>query len=166
VEWTMEQLEGWIGRKAIDPSGAKIGNIADVYVDDAIGEPEWLAVVTGLFGSKISFVPLEGAREQGEAIAVPRSKADVKGSPTIDVDGELSEDEERRLYQHYGIPQRSDVINQADAEAEYEVVQRRRKLQESGSVSIIDDSPEIARGRLRRRDQASVRAIDLRSDDV
>ncbi len=34
-----------------------------VYRDQATGEPEWLTVMTGLFGLKETFVPLPRARE-------------------------------------------------------------------------------------------------------
>jgi hypothetical protein len=147
MDWTMEQLERWIDLKAVDPSGTKIGTIADVYVDDASGEPEWLAVMTGLFGTRISFVPLAGASEEDGVVKVAHDKAVVKDSPNIEVDGELDESDEARLYGHYKL----DLPAQSA---------------ESGSVSIIDDSPEIARGRLRRRDEAAVRAMGLSDDDL
>src|SRR5215213_953308 len=52
------ELSGWIGRTAVDRDGDKVGKIADVYLDDDTGQPEWLAVTTGMFGTGVSFVPL------------------------------------------------------------------------------------------------------------
>ena len=40
---------------------------------------------------------------QGDAVTVSFEKSQVTGSPTVDADGELSQDEEARLYSHYGM---------------------------------------------------------------
>ncbi len=53
--------DGWIGRDAYDADGDKIGEITDIYYDDETGRPEWVAVKTGLFGTKHSFVPIHGS---------------------------------------------------------------------------------------------------------
>ncbi|MEU3063816.1 PRC and DUF2382 domain-containing protein [Streptomyces subrutilus] len=88
---------------AYDADGEKIGSIGQVYRDDATGRPEWVTVKTGLFGMKESFVPLSGARSDGEALHVPHSKDVVKDAPRVDAGQHLDADEERRLYQHYGL---------------------------------------------------------------
>ncbi|MEV7728926.1 PRC and DUF2382 domain-containing protein [Streptomyces sp. NPDC087917] len=88
---------------AYDADGEKIGSIGQVYRDDATGRPEWVTVKTGLFGMKESFVPLSGARSDGEALHVPHSKDVVKDAPRVDADQHLDADEEHRLYQHYGL---------------------------------------------------------------
>jgi uncharacterized protein (TIGR02271 family) len=99
---TIDQAQTWHGRDAIDADGDKLGTIDEIYVDRQTGEPEWMAVKTGMFGTKLSFVPLAEAREDGETIAVPYDKAKVKDAPRVDADGELSESEEAELYTHYG----------------------------------------------------------------
>lgn len=91
-----------IDRDAVDPDGDKIGNIFDVYLDDASGQPEWLAVSTGLFGSKVSFVPIAGAHFVDDDLQVAYSKDVVKDAPRAEPDGQLSPDEEDALYAHYG----------------------------------------------------------------
>lgn len=101
--FTIEQLERWIDRPAIDKNSHRLGTVADVYVDDATGDPEWLAVVTSLFGSRMSFVPLLGASDHGDKVQVAYEKSLVKDSPNIDADGQLTEEEEQRLYRHYGL---------------------------------------------------------------
>jgi hypothetical protein len=100
MAWTAEQLERWINCHAVDKDDHKIGTITDVYIDDATGMPEWLAVTTGWFGTRISFVPLAGANELGGSLQVAYTKAQVKDSPTVDDDGELSEADEASLYTH------------------------------------------------------------------
>src|SRR5437763_4306276 len=47
-----------IGGSAYGSDGDKIGSIGQVYLDNASGEPAWVTVKTGLFGSNESFVPL------------------------------------------------------------------------------------------------------------
>src|SRR4051812_44850046 len=91
------------GRTVIDNSGDKVGTVVDVYADDDTRQPEWLAVSTGLFGTKISFVPLEGAALQPEGnLLVAYDKSTIKDAPRMEADGHLAEDEEQALYSHYG----------------------------------------------------------------
>jgi uncharacterized protein (TIGR02271 family) len=99
---TFEDVTAWRGRNLVDRDGDKIGSVEEVYVDRQSGEPEWLAVKTGLFGSKLSFVPLAEADASGDEVRVPYEKAQVKDSPSIESDGELSPEEESQLYRHYG----------------------------------------------------------------
>ena len=91
------------GQEIRDRHGDKIGTIEEFYLDSQTGEPEWALVNTGLFGTKSSFVPLQEADEDGEALRVPYEKAQVKDSPSMDADGELSQQDEAALYSHYGL---------------------------------------------------------------
>ena len=99
---TMQDVETWRGRTLVDRDGDKIGKIEDIYLDRSSGEPEWVAVKTGLFGSNVSFVPIHGASPAGDDLQVSYEKDQVKDAPNVNPDGELSPEEERRLYQHYG----------------------------------------------------------------
>src|SRR4051794_37858925 len=99
---TLQDIETWRGRTLVDRDGDKIGKIEDIYLDRSSGEPEWVAVKTGLFGSNVSFVPIHGASPTGDDLQVSYEKDLVKDAPNVDPDGELSPEEERRLYQHYG----------------------------------------------------------------
>ena len=83
--------------------GDKIGSAGQVYLDDASGDPEWVSVRTGLFGTKESFVPLRNATVTGDRIEVPFGKDQVKGAPQVDADGDLSPAEEQELYTYYGL---------------------------------------------------------------
>jgi hypothetical protein len=97
-----EHFNGWIDRMLVDASGHKVGKIADIYTDDDTGQPEWLAVTTGLFGSNVSFVPVHGATSAGADVQVPFPKDQVKKAPNAGADGRLDPEEEARLYAHYG----------------------------------------------------------------
>ncbi len=97
------ELSRWVGRTAVDRDGDKVGKIADVYLDDDTGQPEWLAVTTGLFGTGVSFVPLSGATASGDDVVIGWDKATVKDAPHCEADGQLSPEEEQRLYEYYGV---------------------------------------------------------------
>ncbi len=101
--FTTEQIDRLLnqGANVLSEDGEKIGSIGQVFVDNVDGRPSWVTVRTGLFGMSESFVPLEGARTEGNDIVVPYSKDHVKDAPRIDADGPLEPAEEDRLYQHY-----------------------------------------------------------------
>jgi uncharacterized protein (TIGR02271 family) len=99
----IDDYRGWIGRKAVDRNGDKIGRIDDIYADDDTGQPEWLTVHTGMFGGHMTFVPLRGAQMQGDDLMVAYDKDQVKDAPRAEADGHLTEQEEDRLYEYYGM---------------------------------------------------------------
>src|SRR5215211_4375497 len=99
----MQELQAWRGHELFDAEGAKIGKIHEIYVDEDTGQPEWLAVSTGMFGTKVSFVPLAGATAQGDRLVSRWTKGQVKDAPNAEADGQLSQEEEARLYRHYGL---------------------------------------------------------------
>jgi uncharacterized protein (TIGR02271 family) len=98
-----DALSRVIGKDVYDESGEKIGSASEVYLDDETGQPEWVTVRTGLFGTKESFVPLRDADLTDDGVRVPVSKAQVKDAPRIDTDGHLSPQEEQELYRYYGL---------------------------------------------------------------
>jgi uncharacterized protein (TIGR02271 family) len=93
----------WIGLTAVDPDGEKVGKIHDIYADDETGEPEWLALTTGFFGTRVSFVPLAGASRTGNDVSVAYLKDVVKDAPHVEAEGHLTTEEEERLFAHYGV---------------------------------------------------------------
>lgn len=90
-----------IGRHAVDSDGDKLGTIEQVYINDTSGEPEWVTVKTGLFGTKESFAPLQGATDNGDALQLAVTKEVVKGAPNVDNDGHTDDDEQRALWDYY-----------------------------------------------------------------
>jgi len=92
-----------IGQDVYDQAGEKIGSASEVYLDDETGQPEWVTVKTGLFGTKESFVPIRDADLTNDGVRVSVSKERVKDAPKIDADGHLSPQEEQELYTYYGM---------------------------------------------------------------
>jgi uncharacterized protein (TIGR02271 family) len=105
----------WIGRDLVDREGAKIGTIDDLYLDEQTGAPEWLTVTTGLFGTRVSFVPLAEASLHGDEVRVPFDKGQVKDAPNAERDDHLSQDEEAQLYRHYGLDYTTPQTRTGDA---------------------------------------------------
>jgi uncharacterized protein (TIGR02271 family) len=100
---TIDDIKTWRGEQAHGRDGEKLGTIADIYLDRDTGEPEWAAIKTGLFGTKVSFAPLADATHSGDGVQLPYTKDQLKDAPTAEADGELSQDEEAALYRHYGL---------------------------------------------------------------
>ncbi|MGV9279606.1 DUF2382 domain-containing protein [Streptomyces sp. NPDC003730] len=102
---TREEIANVLDQPVYDGDGNKIGDAKHVFFDDMTGRPEWVSVKTGMFGSAESFVPIRDAALVQDHLEVPYGKDQVKGAPSVDVDagGHLSETEEHRLYDYYGI---------------------------------------------------------------
>ena len=133
-----EQHESWIGRTLHDASGHKVGKIEDIYTDDDTGQPEWIAITTGLFGSNVSFVPVAGASLTGDHVTVPFPKEQLKEALNAGADAKLSQEEEARLYGHYGL----------DYDEERVRLQRWVKAEGTQAVPMANDGARDAGGPL------------------
>lgn len=99
-----QNIASLIGGNVTDTDGHKIGTVGQIYVDPDTGRPNWATVATGLFGTSESFVPLRDAETTPDGdLQVPYSKDQVKDAPRVDSDAELSDAEEDRLYEYYGL---------------------------------------------------------------
>jgi uncharacterized protein (TIGR02271 family) len=102
VTQTNPRIADCIGQDLVGGDGERIGEIKDIYMDEDTSQPEWFAVATGMFGRRVSFVPIQGASLSDNGISVSFDKATVKDAPHAEPDGQLSQDEEAALYAHYG----------------------------------------------------------------
>jgi uncharacterized protein (TIGR02271 family) len=102
--FSSDEARALTGATAYDQAGHKVGTVADLYLDQATGQPQWLTIRTGLFGLRESFVPLALARARGQAeVQLATGKDIITAAPAIDPDGWLSAAEEQQLYRHYGL---------------------------------------------------------------
>ncbi|MDP8943177.1 MAG: PRC-barrel domain-containing protein [Actinomycetota bacterium] len=97
------EANDWRGRVLVDLGGERIGRVEDVYLDEETGRLEWATVSIGLFGRRLSFVPLAAAAPAGEAVQVQVSREVVNEAPAVAAGEDLAPDEEARLYRHYGL---------------------------------------------------------------
>jgi uncharacterized protein (TIGR02271 family) len=169
-----ETIARVIGKDVYDETGEKIGSAAEIYLDDESGQPEWVTVRTGLFGTKESFVPIRDADLTDDGVRVPVSKDQVKHAPKIDADGHLSPEEETELYRHYGLSAGSNggrttgtadpgMRQDADGDGVYDDVAGRAVGRDTSGPTTDDAmtrseeclevgtrSEEVARARLRK----------------
>jgi uncharacterized protein (TIGR02271 family) len=98
---TTNQLQNMQGRTAVDANGAKLGKIGHVYLDDQTGEPLWITVNTGMFGTKENFAPLYGSQDDGDNLRLAVTKDMVKDAPGVADDGHIEQRESDALYTYY-----------------------------------------------------------------
>jgi uncharacterized protein (TIGR02271 family) len=98
----IDQLSAMRGAPVYDADGDKIGEVEEIFYDQETGEPEWIGIGTGFFGTKRVLVPTAGASPTADGLTVGYSKDQVKDSPDIDSD-EISQETEQELYAYYGL---------------------------------------------------------------
>ncbi len=98
-----DQIDQVQGSTAYGSNGEKIGSVGQIYLDDQSGQPAWVTVNTGLFGTSESFVPLSEASYSGDRLTLPYDKDKIKGAPNVAEDGHISPEEEQTLYEYYGM---------------------------------------------------------------
>ena len=158
--------DGWIGRDAYDADREKVGEIADIYYDDASGRPEWVAVRTGLFGTKRSLVPIHGSQPHDEGdLRLAFGKDMIKDAPRVDAEGHLSPDEERELWAYYGYDY-TDMTPAKDygygkaygtGRADKDYDWRRDEEADTGAVTRSEEELKVAEGRTERTETGKVR---------
>ena len=155
--WTMEDVSASRGQPVYSQEGEKIGTVEEIFYDYETRNPEWLGIGTGFLGTKRAIVPLAGADKREDGLYVPYSKEQVQNSPDVDEE-EISEDTERALYEHYGVPYseaRSDTVlaEGAPATAEAELTAREGEgtvTRHEEELRVGKRQMEAGRARLRK----------------
>ncbi len=96
------ELSEAIGSAAYGPDGEKIGTVEHFFTDDRTGAPTWVAVSTGLFGTRHSVVPATDATFTEGSVRLPVTKEAVRTAPSVS-DQHLDPDAEALLRRHYGL---------------------------------------------------------------
>src|SRR5919107_323969 len=100
---TQNDVQRLLDLDVYESDGSKIGSTGQAYLDRQTGEPTWISVKTGLFGTKETLVPLEKATITDGRIVVPYGKDQVKNAPRIEPDADVSPAEEQELFRYYGL---------------------------------------------------------------
>ena len=95
-----EQASMWGGKLVVDRDGAPIGTVTQIYSDDATGLPEWATI---RLGEATVFLPLLDAHEADGQVRVRVKRDDVAKAPLVGPGRRITEQEEARLYRHYGM---------------------------------------------------------------
>jgi uncharacterized protein (TIGR02271 family) len=127
---TQTQWNNLIGTTAIDSDGGKLGKVGQVYLDEVTGEPAWVTVSTGMFGTKQSFAPLYNATTTDDQLVLAVPKDLVKDAPSIEDDGHLDESETTALYHHY-----ADYLDAGSVRNQDQLVDETRAGRDSETVA-------------------------------
>ena len=144
----------------MDSNGTKIGAAGQVYLDDQTGDPSWVTVKTGLFGTSESFVPLQGASLNGHDVSVGYTKDQVKDAPRIESDGNLSPEEEESLYRHYGLAGHTGQTGRNDRKGTFK--DDTTGVVETGTTGTLRNEPGYQAGdeRVDRKNEAGTVGYD------
>jgi hypothetical protein len=99
----LDNIREWEGKEVVDSDHKKIGRLEDVYFDSETDQPVFVTVHTGLFGSHLTFVPTENASLGQGYLEVARPESAIHHAPHIEKGGELSLEEEAKLFKYYGL---------------------------------------------------------------
>jgi hypothetical protein len=100
----IEDIRDWADMPVVDASESRIGTLESIYFDTATEAPSFGAVKTGLLsGSRLVFVPLEGAVVTPKHLKVTVLKNVAKEAPSIPTDGQLEASMEPEIFAHYGL---------------------------------------------------------------
>ncbi|MEP6695888.1 MAG: PRC and DUF2382 domain-containing protein [Pseudonocardiales bacterium] len=150
-----DQVRDLAGSTAYDQNEEKIGKISQVFCDDQTGEPEFVTVNTGLFGTSETFVPISNATFDGDRVLVAFDKSLVSDAPRVTAeDGHLSQEEEEHLYRHYGL-ERSEQPSDSGLPAG-QAPQPRPAADDSGAMTRSEEelrvgTEQVQAGRARLR---------------
>ena len=90
------------GRELLDSDGQRLGQIREIFLDEATGRPAWAAVDVPGGGDDLVLAPLAGATEDGDAIRVAVTRERVETSPsTSGLTERFSPDHMDRVRAHY-----------------------------------------------------------------
>jgi hypothetical protein len=103
----MTQAIEWVtyrGAPLYDEDGNLIGSIEEFFVETDDAPPAWVVVVSEADDTDRSYVPVRDARraEDGQGLQVSVDSDTIRDAPSAQDGNDLSSDEERRLYEHYG----------------------------------------------------------------
>ncbi|WNI14364.1 hypothetical protein [Actinacidiphila sp. ITFR-21] len=127
---------------AYDRDDRLIGDVAQVYVDDASRHPDWVTVETDPYGTEHTFVPLAGAVYEPDGILrLAYSLETVTAAPRINADQHLDLDQDQELYAHYGL-----TPPQGEASGAPGVGDDRPQVPLTGAESEVAEVAELSDG--------------------
>ncbi len=91
----------WQGKTMVDRDGEELGTVAEIYLDQETGQPEWARIIAT---ERSVLVPLLGAKPAGDVIQAGYERAVVRNAPAIAAGLERSDAAEKALSRHYCLP--------------------------------------------------------------
>lgn len=75
-------LPSWLGTRAYDLDGARLGHVADVLFDERTGRPDWVLLVLLRAEDRFVLVPAAGVRQDPRGIVLRVHRRVVRTAPT------------------------------------------------------------------------------------
>lgn len=85
------------------PQREKVGTLGNIYMDAASGDPDFVAVRLGLFGTEELLVSLRGAVFTDGHLQVRFTKQDIRHAPRVDPGAGLGDAEKAMLDGYYSV---------------------------------------------------------------
>ncbi len=167
----IENLEELPGRKVHDQEENPIGEVKDVYAKNGDGEAGWVSVEvsSGMAQKKVRLIPLARVKEENGELVVPYSRSRIEDVPEIENSDEITEEEERKLRDHFGIDVADQELRQdndsyatlvPDGEGTFQKVEDPSSLEPPKADKITDETRE------RMEDPGSAETREVTADDV
>jgi hypothetical protein len=99
----LNEALAWTGYRVDDVYGARVGTVADIYVDHDTDAPCWILVKMGRFSEAHALLPVRDAVAGSGHVWIPYEKDLIRRAPQIAPGMPLSQQSERALCTHYGV---------------------------------------------------------------
>jgi PRC-barrel domain len=77
----VEHIEDWRGKDVVDPDGASLGKLQEVFYDKETQTPILLATKQGLLSRKVKLIPVDGSKVGPDYVRVAHDKQSVDAAP-------------------------------------------------------------------------------------
>jgi hypothetical protein len=114
--YSQAELVPLVGHEVLDANGKSVGYVDLLFADDATGQPEWIGLWNGVWGTRPRvLVPLRGIELVEDELRLPWTEDVVKSAPAYDDEDDrglfgddsdvigISPEKEREAYAHYGV---------------------------------------------------------------
>jgi uncharacterized protein (TIGR02271 family) len=89
------------GQTVFDNTGQKVGDVQRVFFDRETGDPSWVTIRGGRFGTREAFVPATGSKIGPGGLALAVREDAIIQSPAVDAGRELSMGDATELSGYY-----------------------------------------------------------------
>jgi hypothetical protein len=89
------------GHEVLDSEGERAGKVEAVYFDPDREEHVFVCIKTGLFGRRLTLVPLAGASADDDHLRLAYPRQQIKDAPAVEAGAELEGEQVRRVHEHY-----------------------------------------------------------------
>lgn len=131
-----------------DQDDEKIGTIQNLWLD-ASGKPAFMGVKTGWIFGKNHVVPVGNTmvNDRQRIARLPYPEEKIKDAPTFDPEADLTDADERRIYEYYGVqqPQMRAPQQQTRRETTAPPMQATAKGKEGATIELSEEQMRVGK---------------------